>query len=122
MIYSSSKRQEIKKGSPKPILSINSGLQSNNDEESDLENGSADSVPSLKSDVEKDTIDMNHADENIEKKDDIQTIEVTRRKNKPAKKKEENVYATVDIGHDDGQNLNNLTVPEVAKALVWISY
>ncbi|KAG7542396.1 Glycosyl transferase family 1 [Arabidopsis thaliana x Arabidopsis arenosa] len=114
--FDSSKRQEIKKGSPKPFLSINSGLQSNNDEESDLENGSADSVPSLKSDAEKDTIDMNHADENIEKKDDIQTIEVTRRKNKPAKK-EENVHATVDIGHDDGQNLNNLTVPEVAKAL-----
>ncbi|CAH8266540.1 unnamed protein product [Arabidopsis lyrata] len=30
---------------------------------------------------------------------------LTQRKNKPAKKKEENVHATVDIGHNDGQNL-----------------
>ncbi|XP_020873829.1 uncharacterized protein LOC110226416 [Arabidopsis lyrata subsp. lyrata] len=42
---------------------------------------------------------------------------LTRRKNKPAKKKEENVHATVDIGHNDGQNLSNITVPEVVKAL-----
>lgn len=84
-------------------------------------------MPSLRSDAEKGnsihgTEDINHADENLEKKDDIQTIEVTRRKNKPAKKKEENVHATIDIGHDDGQHLNNLTMPEVAKALVWISF
>lgn len=120
--FDSSKRQEVKKGSPKPILSINSGLQSNNDEESDLENGSADSVPSLKSDAEKGSsihgsIDMNHADENLEKKDDIQTTEVTRRKSKTAKKKGESIHATIDIGHDDGKNLDNITVPEVAKAL-----
>ncbi|XP_023635661.1 probable starch synthase 4, chloroplastic/amyloplastic [Capsella rubella] len=111
--FDPSKRQEIKKGSPEPILSINSSLQRNSDEESEPENGSADSVPSLKSDVEKGTVDINHVDENTEKREDIQTIEVTRRKSRPAKKKEENVNATTD----DGQNLNSLTVPEVAKAL-----
>jgi len=65
---------------------------------------------------------MNHADENLEKKDDIQTTEVTRRKSKTAKKKGESIHATIDIGHDDGKNLDNITVPEVAKALVWISF
>ncbi|KAL1200698.1 putative starch synthase 4, chloroplastic/amyloplastic [Cardamine amara subsp. amara] len=120
--FDSSKRQEIKKGSPEPILSINSSLQRNSDEESEPENGSVESVPSIKSDAEKGngihaTVDINHVDENTEKRDDIQTTEVTRRKYKPAKKKEENVHATIDIEHSDGQNFNNLTVPEVAKAL-----
>lgn len=127
-IRSSSKRQELKKGGfPEPILPINSGLHRSSDEESESENGSADSVSSLKSDAEKGnsihaTVEDNHADEKTEKSDDIQTIEVTRYKNKPAKKKEENVHATIDIEHDDGQSLNTLTVPEVAKALVWISF
>ncbi|VVB12621.1 unnamed protein product [Arabis nemorensis] len=122
-VRSSSKRQEIKKGaSPEPILSINSGLHRSSDEESEPENGSADSVPSLKSDAEKgnsihSTVEDNHANEKTETSDDIQRTEVTRYRNKPAKKKEENVHATIDIEHDDGQNLNTLTVPEVAKAL-----
>ncbi|XP_010439884.1 PREDICTED: probable starch synthase 4, chloroplastic/amyloplastic [Camelina sativa] len=116
--FDPSKRQEIKKGSPEPIISINSSLQSNSDERSEPENCSADSVPSLESDVEKGnsihgTVDVNHADESTEKRDDIQMVEVTRRRSRPAKKKEEIVNATTD----DGQNLNNLSVPEVAKAL-----
>ncbi|XP_010517566.1 PREDICTED: probable starch synthase 4, chloroplastic/amyloplastic isoform X2 [Camelina sativa] len=116
--FDPSKRQQIKKGSPEPILSINSSLQGNNDEGSETGNGSAESVPSLESDVEKGnsihgTVDVNHADENTEKRDDIQIVEVTRRRSRPAKKKEEIVNANTD----DGQNLNNLSVPEVAKAL-----
>ncbi|XP_010434563.1 PREDICTED: probable starch synthase 4, chloroplastic/amyloplastic [Camelina sativa] len=110
--FDPSKRQEIKKGSPEPILSINSSVQGNSDEGSEPGNGSAD-MPSLESDVEKGTVEVNHADENTEKRDDIQIVEVTRRRSRPAKKKEENVIATTD----DGQNLNNLSVPEVAKAL-----
>ncbi|CAH2078679.1 unnamed protein product [Thlaspi arvense] len=118
--FDSNKRQEIKKGSPEPILPINSSLQSNSEDESEPENGSADSVPrNLKSDAEKgndittSTIETIHADENTEKGNDIQKTEVTRPRNRPAKKKEENAHATID----DVQNLNNLTVPEVAKAL-----
>uniref|UniRef100_A0A1J3JI08 starch synthase n=1 Tax=Noccaea caerulescens TaxID=107243 RepID=A0A1J3JI08_NOCCA len=115
--FDSSKSREIKRGSPEPILPINSSLQCNSDEESEPENVSADSFPSLKSDVEKEnnilsTIESIHAVENTGKKDDIQKTEVTRLKGKPAKKKEESDNAAIDR-----QNLNNLTVPEVAKAL-----
>lgn len=51
-------------------------------------------------------------DSSTENRDeDIQQSEVTRLKNKHTKKKE-----------SDGQDLNVLTVPEVAKALVMVSF
>ena len=104
-ILSSNKRQDIKKGSPEPILPISSSLQSNSDEE-DLQpdNGSADTIHS--------TVETNHVDSSTENRDgDVQKSEVTRLKSKLTKKKE-----------SDGQDLNDLTVPEVAKALVMVSF
>ncbi|XP_009108356.1 probable starch synthase 4, chloroplastic/amyloplastic isoform X1 [Brassica rapa] len=98
--FDSNKRQDIKKGSPEPIIPINSSLQSNSDEEdSQPDNGSADTIHS--------TVETNRVDSSTENRDgDVQKSEVTRLKNKHTKKKE-----------SDGQDLNVLTVPEVAKAL-----
>lgn len=119
-ILSSNKRQEIKKGSPEPILPINSSLQSNSDEEdSQPDTG----LGSVESELEKGTnihptVETNHVDSSTEKRDeDVQKSEVTRLKSKLSKKKGESVH---DATTDDRQDLNVLTVPEVAKALVMI--
>lgn len=116
--FDSNKRQEIKKGSPEPILPINSSLQSNSDEEdSQPDTG----LGSVESELEKGTnihptVETNHVDSSTEKRDeDVQKSEVTRLKSKLSKKKGESVH---DATTDDRQDLNVLTVPEVAKALL----
>ncbi|CAN8231522.1 unnamed protein product [Cochlearia groenlandica] len=108
----SNKRQEVKKGSLEPILPLDSSLGSKGDEESEPENGSEEKGENVHP-----TVEVNNVDENTEKRDDVQTTEVIRTKNRSSRKKNENFNAIIDTGNGDVQSFNNLTVPEVAKAL-----
>ncbi|XP_010538526.1 PREDICTED: probable starch synthase 4, chloroplastic/amyloplastic isoform X2 [Tarenaya hassleriana] len=117
--FDSSKRQEIKKGTPESVP-VNSDFQRSRDEEPGPENDSADSVPIHRLDAEKEvginaSSQTKQVDEYPGKKDSTQTIEESQLRSEPAE--EEHTHATIDDEHGGREDLSSITVPEVSKAL-----